>query len=137
MTVRYPSNITLIEKEFRHIITDLRDGDGSGLMSSLSFQRYTIVFVDGGKLRITERISKGSIDYSYYDWEQSEGRIIKFHSEPHPNDPKYQTLTEPHHIHPPAEAKLHNQTRYSNFYHQELPAILELIFIHIMSQKTL
>lgn len=67
MTVRYPSNITLIEKEFRHIITDLRDGDGSGLMSSLSFQRYTIVFVDGGKLRITERISKGSIDYSYYD----------------------------------------------------------------------
>lgn len=137
MSIRYPSNFTLLEKEFRNIITDLRDGDGSGLMSSLSFQRYTILFIDGSKLRITERVSKGIIDYSYYDWEQSDGRMIKFHSEPHPNDSQYQTLTEPHHIHPPDEAKLHNRTRYSNFYHQELPAILELIFIHIISQETL
>lgn len=67
MSIRYPSNFTLLEKEFRSIITDLHDGDGSGLMSSLSFQRYTILFIDGSKLRITERVGKGIIDYSYYD----------------------------------------------------------------------
>lgn len=134
MNKRPPSNIRLLEQEYRMLITDIRDGDGSGLLSSRSCQRYTFLLSNGSRLRITERISGEYIDYSYYDWELADGRVIKFHSEPHNDDSRYQTVTEPHHIHPPDEDRLHNIVRYPNFHHQELSAIIEMIFITIIQE---
>ncbi|GFN32976.1 toxin-antitoxin system TumE family protein [Paenibacillus xylaniclasticus] len=103
--VRPSSNITQLERDYAHIIMDSRDGDGSGLMSSRKFTRHTFVFVDGSRLLVTEELDSDSIDVSYYWVDQSGNTILSFHSEPHDKDPRYQTATEPHHIHPPANLK--------------------------------
>lgn len=138
MNRRPPSNIMLLEKEFRSIIVDVRDGDSTGKLSSMVFQRYTLSLIDGSKLYVTERISHNEILYYHYDWmKDTTTTILKFHSESHSEDDRYQTATEPHHIHPPDNAKLHNVVRYSNSSHQELHAILELIFLYLLTQGVL
>lgn len=112
------------------------DGDGSGLFTSISFTRHTFVFTDMSRLLITEHLSRGRIEIYFYDWVDEHGAdILKFHSEPHKDDRRYQTSTEPYHIHPPADAKLTNMTRYPNVYHQELPAIMEHIFFSLVAAK--
>jgi hypothetical protein len=72
MNQRPASNFTLLETRFRSIIVDVREGDGSGQNSSMSSQRKTIVFNDRSRLLVTERIVKGAILYSYYDWIKSD-----------------------------------------------------------------
>ncbi|WP_420836038.1 toxin-antitoxin system TumE family protein [Paenibacillus fonticola] len=72
----------------------------------------------------------------FYNWVSASGEVFaKFHSEPHDEDKRYQTVTEPFHIHPPKETTIHNATRYPNFHHQELPEILEAIFIYMLASK--
>lgn len=133
---RPPSNIKQLERDFSHILMDSRDGDGSGLLSSRMFTRHTFVFTDGSRLYVTEQISSGLIDISYYNWVNVLGdNILSFHSEPHDLDPHYQTSTEPHHVHPPMVAKLTNRTRYSNMYHQELHTIMEHIFLSLVAAQ--
>lgn len=133
---RPPSNIQQLERDFASILMDTRDGDGSGLMSSRKFTRHTFIFVDGSRLYVTEELSNGLIDVSYYNWVDAKGNeILSFHSEPHDRDPHYQTATEPHHVHPPADAKLTNLTRYPNFHHQELHTIMEHIFFSLIAAK--
>jgi hypothetical protein len=135
MNRRPPSNITLLEREFHSIIVDIRDGDSTGKLSSMVFQRYTFSLIDGSKLYLTERISNNEILYYQYDWMiNPTTTILKFHSESHGVDDRYQTATEPHHIHPPDHAKLHNIVRYPNSNHQELHAILEFIFLYLLAQ---
>jgi len=136
MNVRPASNISHLEREFRSIIMDSSDGDGSGLLSSRSFTRWTFTFLDRSKLCITEHLRSSCIEVYFYNWVDSSGATLaKFHSEPHDGDRQYQTITEPFHIHPPDDSKVHNSTRYPNFYHQELPQILEAIFIHMMASR--
>ncbi|MGG1555434.1 toxin-antitoxin system TumE family protein [Paenibacillus ferrarius] len=135
-TARPPSNIRQLERDYAHIIMDTRDGDGTGLLSSRKFTRYTFVFVDGSRLLITEELNGPIIDVSYYNWLDSSGNtILSFHSEPHDQDPRYQTLTEPYHVHPPDDSKLTNITRYPNFHHQELHTIMEHIFFSLVAAK--
>lgn len=130
MNRRPKSNIRLLEKQFASIILNVRDGDSTGRPSSMAAQRYTFTLIDGSKFYINERISNDVIVMSYYDWVKSSGEtILKFHSEAHDGDMRYQTSTEPHHIHPPEFGKVHNMTRYPNFHHQELPQIFEHIFL--------
>lgn len=138
MKQRPPSNMGLIEKEFGSVIMDVRDGDSTGKTSSMVFQRFTFSLIDGSKLYVTERISNNQIQYYQYDWMNDVGVImLKFHSENHTGDEKYQTSTEPHHIHPPDFAKLHNITRFPNSNHQELHAIFEFIFLYFLVQGVL
>jgi hypothetical protein len=119
--LRLQSSINQLEKDYAQIIMNSRDGDGTGMLTSRMFTRHTFTMIDGSRLQITEEISGGVIEVSYYNWLDPNGsEIIKFHSEPHDGDKRYQTATEPHHIHPPEEAKLTNRTRYPNFHHQEL-----------------
>lgn len=128
-----PSNITMLERQFRIIITDIRNVDSTGQQSSMAFQRNTFTLIDGSKLYCTERISKGEIVYAFYDWVNSDGSDrLKFHSEEHPDDTMYQTATEPFHIHPPDTAKIHNATRYPNYHHRELSAVLEYILLRFL-----
>ncbi|MCD9020257.1 toxin-antitoxin system TumE family protein [Cohnella silvisoli] len=138
MNRRPPSNIVLLEKEFSSVIVDVRDGDSTGKMSSMVFQRYTFSLVDGSKLYVTERISNNEILYYQYDWMKDATTVIlKFHSESHSEDDRYQTSTEPYHIHPPDDTKLHNMTRYPNTSHQELHAVFEFIFLYLLAQGVL
>jgi hypothetical protein len=124
----------MLERQFGSIITDIRDGDSSGQQSSMAVQRYTFCLIDGSKLFITERISREEIIFSQYDWVGTAGDTrLKLHSEPHEDSAAYQTATEPHHVHPPDRAKVHNITRYPNFHHQELSQILEMIFFHFLA----
>jgi hypothetical protein len=96
------------------------------------------VIIDGSRLYVTEQLSGGIFDISYYNWVDARGdNILSFHSEPHDLDPRYQTATEPHHVHPPMEAKLTNLTRYSNFHHQELHTIMEHIFFSLVAAQKL
>lgn len=114
---------------------DSQDGDATRQPTTRMFTRHTFVFIDGSRLYITEQISGEYIEVSYYNWVDENGNdILKFHSEPH-DDPKYQTETEPHHVHPPEDAKLTNITRYPNFYHQELHTIMEHIFFCLLAAK--
>lgn len=100
------------------------------------FTRHTFVFVDGSKLYVSEQISGGLIEVSHHNWADPNGyEILKFHSEPHDGDRRYQTATEPHHVHPPTDMKLTNVTRYPNFHHQELHTIMEHIFFSLLAAK--
>ncbi|MBB5354208.1 hypothetical protein HNR43_000163 [Anoxybacillus mongoliensis] len=79
---------------------------------------------------IEYKTSDGWIDYYYYDWVTSDGKtILKWHSEPHNEDERYQTTTEPYHIHLPASETLHNMYRLANFEHQTLRSIIEFILL--------
>lgn len=133
---RPPSSIAQLEKDFAAIIMNSRDGDGSGLTTSRTVTRHTFTFIDGSRLYITEELSGGIIDVSYYNWVDQDGEdILKFHSDPHERDNRYQTATEPHHVHPPEGARLTNRTRYPNFHHQELHTIMEHIFFSLIAAK--
>lgn len=126
---RNPSNFDVIQKEYQSLILDIRDGDSSGQGSTLSFQRKTILFQDGTKLFVTEHIRGGFIERFYYDWIDTDGRrLAGFHNEPH-EDKRYQTASEPYHIHPPDHIKITNFLRLSNDWHRDLLTILELIAV--------
>lgn len=131
-----PSNIKLLEQVYSHIIMDSSNVDANGLRSLPSVLRHTFVFLDGSRLYITEEIEGGFVNKYYYDWVGGDGKaLLKFHSEPHPHDPRYQTETEPFHIHPPDDAKLTNRTRYPNYFHRDLFSILEFIALDLIAHK--
>ena len=77
------------------------------------------------KLRCQEYIKDGFIDFYHYDYYDAEGNIImKFHSEPH-DDEKYQTDTEPFHMHVPSDIyDLKASKRIKNKYLQDLYSIM-------------
>ncbi|UOF91494.1 DUF6516 family protein [Fodinisporobacter ferrooxydans] len=136
-----PSNFTFLLKEFGDIIYNIKDGDGTGQKSSISFQRKTIRFMDDSKLYITERLLARNngfyIDFYYYDWvAKNEKEILKFHSEVHLN-PAYQTATEPYHVHPAKHLILHGKDRLPNSQHQDLYSILEFIRFHLLAIKAI
>lgn len=134
--MRFPSNIRQLERDFDAVLLDSRDGDGTGLLTSMRVTRHSFIFKDGSRLLVTEELSGGLIEVSYYNWVDQDGQdILKFHSESHNGDSRYQTATEPHHIHPPEQSTLTNRTRFPNFHHQELPAIMEHIFLALLASK--
>ncbi|MDI3478242.1 MAG: hypothetical protein PWQ59_1767, partial [Thermoanaerobacterium sp.] len=72
----------------------------------------------------------GKIDYYFYDWySQNKNLILKIHSESH-KDKKYQTDTEPFHIHIPT---ILDKKRLPNYSLRDLFSVLEFIrlFIYI------
>lgn len=95
--------------------------------------------VDNSLLYVTEYLNKQQlIEKYYYDWLSTDKRTIlaKFHSEPH-SDEKFQTKTEPFHVHPPERAKLNNLMRYPNYHYTDLFSIIEGIFLfHILPSKS-
>ncbi len=128
-----PSNFIFLQRNNRDIVTELRDGDGTGRPSTMSAQRYTFVFSDGSKLHATERIVNGKIEYYYYDWISPEGKeILKFHSEPH-DDEEYQTETEPYHIH--AINALGQSLRLPNFQFRDLDSIMNVIRLFLLAKN--
>jgi len=136
------SDLVRIKLDLGHgILGDIRDTDRTGLPSSIYVQRATIIFTDHSKLYVTEYTDKaGNIDKYYYDWVAERGRLIaQYHSEPHDQDKRYQTVTEPYHIHPPKDSILSNIDRYPNFSHQDLFSIVEgiIIFSVIPSRPSL
>ncbi|WP_052480339.1 toxin-antitoxin system TumE family protein [Caldibacillus thermoamylovorans] len=127
-----PTNFAIIQAEFGDIIIDILDGDG--YQKSTGFiQRKTIRMIDGSYLRIREFLTKNQqIDRYYYDWFAVDGKILlKFHSESHDKDARYQTKTEPFHIHIPDELSLSTLTRIPNYNLRELYGILEFIRLHL------
>ncbi|MED4972119.1 hypothetical protein E5Z46_08070 [Geobacillus kaustophilus NBRC 102445] len=133
-----PANVfSFLERDFAEIIFEIRDGGADGRPSTKNCARKTIIFRNETKLYVTEYVTPDDwIDYYYYDWVTPEGKtILKWHSEPHDADKRYQTVTEPYHIHLPSSEILHNMYRLSNFEHQTLRSIIEfiLLFDKIMS----
>jgi hypothetical protein len=119
-----------LQRDFSAIIFDIRDGDSSGRPSTTQWVRKTIIFHNQTKLYVTEHLDNGMIDFYYYDWVTPNDKVIlKWHSEPHDDDKRYQTLTEPFHIHLPQSQILHNMYRLSNFEHQTLRSIIEFILL--------
>jgi Family of unknown function (DUF6516) len=105
-----PSNFSVLESEFKDIIYNIEDGDGENRpKSSVAVIRKTIKFQDGTQMYVTEHVDERVIVLAFYDWHKRNGtRILGFHNEPH-KDKRYQTKTEPFHIHPPEV--LHNLVR--------------------------
>ena len=100
-----PNNFKVIEREYAGEIIEIRDGV-SGQPNQAGAVRKTIVFSDFTKLFCYEDIKGGEIDYFHYDYYDVNGMIImKFHSEPHPNLPEFQTATEPFHMHVKKDAQ--------------------------------
>ncbi|AEH48883.1 DUF6516 family protein [Parageobacillus thermoglucosidasius] len=131
-TPRQPANVfSFLERDFAEIILEIRDGGADGRPSTKSCARKTIVFRNETKLYVTEYVTPdGWIDYYYYDWVTPDGKmILKWHSEPHDEDKRYQTVTEPYHIHLPSSVILHNMYRLANFEHQTLRSIIEFILL--------
>ncbi|WP_152396603.1 DUF6516 family protein [Paenibacillus guangzhouensis] len=136
------SNLDRIRRDLGHgILGEIRNTDRSGITSSIYAQRATITFTDYSKLYITEYTNKsGYIDKYFYDWEDESGRLkAQYHSEPHDQDKRYQTETEPYHIHPPKDSILSNIDRFPNHSHQDLYSIVEgiIIFSVIPSRPSL
>jgi hypothetical protein len=90
-----PSNWARIERDYDDIITEIRKTPNS----EPSFVERVIIFDDHTRLKCRECIKYGEIEFFQYDFYDANGNIIiKYHSEPHEN-PAYQTLTEPFHMH--------------------------------------
>lgn len=92
-----PTSWRVISRDYSHIIEEIQ----TPRESSNSLVMRNILFRDMSKLKCKEFIDQetGYISVFQYDYYDSTGNIImKFHSEPH-NDPKYQTRTEPFHLH--------------------------------------
>jgi len=126
------SNLQRIGRDLGHgLLGEMRHTDRSGIPSSIYAQRATITFIDGSKLYVTEYTNKsGVIDKYYYDWVDPGGRLrAQYHSEPHERDRRYQTATEPYHIHPPKDSILSNMDRFPNYSHRDLYSIVEGIII--------
>ncbi|MGJ7034279.1 toxin-antitoxin system TumE family protein [Anoxybacillus eryuanensis] len=129
---RQPASVfSFLERDFADIILEIREGGADGRPSTKNCARKTIIFRNDTKLYVIEyKTSDGWIDYYYYDWVTSDGKtILKWHSEPHNADERYQTTTEPYHIHLPASETLHNMYRLANFEHQTLRSIIEFILL--------
>ncbi|BBI31312.1 toxin-antitoxin system TumE family protein [Cohnella abietis] len=132
MIGRPRSNLELIKRELGHgLLGDIHLSDRSGQHSTIYSLRATIPFLDGSLLYITEYTNKsGIINKYYYDWEDANGYIkAQYHSEPHELDKRYQTATEPYHVHPPKNSILSNMDRFPNYAHKDLYSIVEGIII--------
>lgn len=128
MSGRARSNLDVIG---HGILGEIRLTDRSGQATTIYTLRATVPFLDGTLLYVTEYTDKyGIIDKYYYDWVDELGRIrAQYHSEPHSMDNRYQTATEPYHIHPPKNTILSGMDRFPNYAHQDLYAIVEGIII--------
>ncbi|MFC5401424.1 toxin-antitoxin system TumE family protein [Cohnella soli] len=126
------SNLNHIQRDLSHgILGEIRLTDRSGQASTIYALRATITFLDDSILYVTEYTSKsGIIDKYFYDWVDVNGRLkAQYHSEPHDQDKRYQTTTEPYHVHPPKNSILTNMDRFPNFVHKDLYSIVEGIIL--------
>lgn len=130
-TTLLPATVfSFLERDFANIILEIQDGDLNGRPSTMQWNRKTIIFQNGTKLYATEHLENGLIDFYYYDWVTNEGEeILKWHSESHDKDKRYQTATEPFHIHLPKHEILHSMYRLANHEHKSLRSIIELILL--------
>lgn len=127
-----PTNFGLLRREVADIIVDIRDGDGPGQPSTITTTRKTLRLINEQHISVTEKITpSGTADQFQYDWILTANHYIKFHSEPHPLDKRYQTPTEPYHIH--HSGQLSSLDRLSNTSHRDLFTILEMIRIHFLA----
>ncbi|WP_103109494.1 toxin-antitoxin system TumE family protein [Brevibacillus reuszeri] len=130
-----PSNFTFLQQDNKDIIVDVIDGDTSGLPTTYSAIRKTLLLSDGSKIFVTERLEKNKIDYYHYDWVTASNQpILKFHSESHEHE-DYQTATEPYHIHIPDPLNVGGNIRIANFHHKELQAILSMIRLYMLASQ--
>ena len=126
----------LIELEFGDIINGRYETDSTGKPSNNMTVRKTYKLIGGYKLYITEVRSKGFIEFYYYDLYDKNGAVVmKFGSESHEGDPRYQTSTEPFHIHGPLECKLNNIKRIANENYRDLFHIMEFIRLMLIFTK--
>lgn len=138
MTELAPSNFKLIESEFGDIILDSKPVDKNGLPSNMHIQRRTYKLTGGSTLYVVEHIKDNKIDEFFYDWYFKEGtERLKFHKEPHTRDKRYQTSTEPFHIHTPENTRLTNISRLPNVRFRELAAVMEHIRLALGSERDL
>jgi len=130
------SNLSFLKSEFSDIIQSEKCYDTSGRGSTRYCQRYTFVFIDGSYLSIVEHLNEnGNLDYFCYDYYDKNKQIIsKFHSEPH-GDKKYQTRTEPYHIH--TYDMLGNEKRIENHTFHDLYSVLEHLRLRILENRRL
>ena len=70
-------------------------------------------------------------DLNLYALDENNKVIMKFHSEPH-NDKRYQTSTEPFHIHGNENSKLTNEKRFPNYNFKSLWDIMEFLRLMII-----
>ncbi|MFD1673511.1 toxin-antitoxin system TumE family protein [Alicyclobacillus fodiniaquatilis] len=114
-------------------IVSIQKGDGGSSSEDSSSRRRTIKFTDGSRLRCTERRVLKKFFY-HYQWESEDGtKKLAWGSEEHGGDRRYQTETEPFHVHPPNA--IHGMDRATNGFHRDLFAIVELIQYVIMMQN--
>lgn len=94
--------------------------------------RKTIRLIHGQHIVVTEKITtSGTVDQFQYVWILAPDRYIKFHSEPHSSDKRYQTPTEPYHIH--HSLQFSSLDRLANAGHRDLFSILEMIRLHFLA----
>lgn len=120
------SNFDDLKNQFHAIISNTHEYDQSGRASVVGITRKEFVFNDDSFLSITEYYTKdGYISHYNYDWYAKDGKVIKlYHSEPH-SDKRYQTETEPYHIHRLNFAD--KKIREPNYDTRDLYSILEEI----------
>ncbi|WP_429786293.1 toxin-antitoxin system TumE family protein [Brevibacillus centrosporus] len=125
------SNIPQLQSDYADIIARIEDYNNEGKPSSMVALRKSIFFTDGTRLSVTERILNSApynsryTDKYQYDWTTAHGEVIlKFHNEKH-DDPRYQTNSEPHHIH--RSDQFSEDQREDNFLVRELHEVLFFI----------
>ncbi len=124
------SNFSFLERDFRDIILEIRDGS-HGFPSEPGSVRKTIVFRSLSKMHCHE-VSDGDgyLAIYYYDWYDSKGNIIyKFHMHYHPDEaPEEVKKFDPFHIHRKRDAlDTEGKERVENVHYRELYQILLLI----------
>ena len=132
MNKLYKTNFKTLETEFKDIIKSIRETDSTGEISTSLITRKTYILINKKKLYVTEFTSKNVIKkYYYHLYDENNKVIMKFHSEPH-NDKRYQTSTEPFHIHGNENSKLTNEKRFPNYNFKSLWDIMEFLRLMII-----
>ncbi|QWG42932.1 hypothetical protein EXW31_00330 (plasmid) [Bacillus mycoides] len=113
-----------IETEFADIILQMTQ-----INRSMVRPEYMIRFKNGYRFEVSEVIllknhEIGVYHYNLYD--NKDVLLFQFHSERH-EDHRYQTDSEPHHVHKPKSVELSTMDRMSNFYHRDLYTIMECL----------
>lgn len=93
------TNFRMIEREYSDLITEIRNVPLDEGEHRCEIQKKIILFRNMSRLKCREIIKNEFISIFQYDLYDSDGNIVmKFHSEPH-MDQRYQTETEPFHLH--------------------------------------
>lgn len=135
----FATKFNVLEQDFSKIIRIIDDAG-----STRFAQRKTIKFHESDYILTCEELLNDDFSIKQYhynltgkDYNGNTQLVFGFHNQSKTRDKRYQTDSDPYHIHLSKLIEFTTMDRLDNFEHEELPQIIELICILIQFEKHL